>query len=130
VLDEFALPGAVFRPVRFRPTFDKWQSESCGGVYLHITDPHAFRSYCTTLTILAAVKTLWPREFAWRPPPYEYETVKMPIDILTGSAKTREWIDSLRKVSSPPEELCSNTEAARWLNEVRGPLDARAPSSE
>jgi uncharacterized protein YbbC (DUF1343 family) len=31
--------------LRFRPTFDKWSGESCGGVFLHVTDPEAFRPY-------------------------------------------------------------------------------------
>ncbi len=32
------LPGVRFRPTRFRPTFDKWKSQSCRGVYLDVTD--------------------------------------------------------------------------------------------
>jgi hypothetical protein len=34
----------------------------------------------------------------FKKPPYEYETVKMPIDILSGGVELREWVlsDSLR----------------------------------
>ena len=35
-----------------------------------------------------------PASFAWRPPPYEYEHDKLPIDILAGSAALREQIDA------------------------------------
>ena len=36
-----------------------------------------------------------PREhFEWRPPPYEYEYVKPPIDVLYGSAQLREGLQS------------------------------------
>jgi uncharacterized protein YbbC (DUF1343 family) len=33
-----------------------------------------------------------PNQFAWRPPPYEYEYGKIPIDILAGSTALREQI--------------------------------------
>lgn len=89
-LDDSAHPGIIFRPVRFVPTFDKWQGQSCGGLAWHITDPHRARSFAATLSILFAVQQLWPDEFEWLPPPYEYEREKMPIDILFGSARLRE----------------------------------------
>ena len=34
-----------------------------------------------------------PAEFAWRPPPYEYEHKLLPIDILAGNATYREDIE-------------------------------------
>ncbi len=93
-LAAFDLPGLALRPMRFVPTFDKWRGTSCGGVYLHITDPATVRSYRTIVAVLACVARLWPEQFQWLPPPYEYETVKPPIDILSGSCRLREAIDS------------------------------------
>ncbi len=92
-LAEQALPGVVFRPVRFEPTFQKWHGQSCGGVFVHVTNRAAFRPYRTTVTLLWLVRKLWPSAFAWRQPPYEYEAVKLPIDILTGGTSVREAID-------------------------------------
>lgn len=83
------LPGVRFRPIRFVPTFDKWAGRSCAGVALHVTDPETFRPYRTTLEILARVKRSWPGDFEWLPPPYEYETVKPPIDIISGGDRLR-----------------------------------------
>ncbi len=83
------LPGVQFLPLAFRPTFDKWAGELCQGVSMHIVDRDAFRPYRTTLTLLAVVQEHWPRQFAWLDPPYEYETEKPPIDIITGSAALR-----------------------------------------
>src|SRR5690606_25304013 len=40
-----SLPGLRFRPVRFRPTFDKWQGAECGGVQIHVIDANALRPY-------------------------------------------------------------------------------------
>lgn len=92
-LAAFELAGVVFRPIRFEPTFQKWKGESCGGLFLHVTDPTAFRPYRTTLALLAATKRLWPDRLRWKPPPYEYEPEKMPIDCITGGDLVRTSID-------------------------------------
>jgi uncharacterized protein YbbC (DUF1343 family) len=97
-LDHHELPGLAIRPIRFVPTFDKWHGQRCGGVALHIVDPLAVRSVTATLQILAAVQRLYPQQFAWLPPPYEYEHEKMPIDILFGSSRLRE---ALHKPEAP-----------------------------
>lgn len=88
-VEEFALPGVAFRPIRFTPTFDKWNGTSCGGVSLHVTDSSVFSASRTTVAVLAAVKHLWPNDFAWIDPPYEYESQHMPIDIISGSDRLR-----------------------------------------
>jgi uncharacterized protein YbbC (DUF1343 family) len=104
------LPGVALRPVRFEPTFQKWQGQPCGGVFLHATDAAAFRPYRTTLALLRGVHELWPREFAWRQPPYEYEEVQQPIDILAGSAAVREFVTGERSlqqldaIAAPPPD--------------------------
>lgn len=87
-------PSIALRPVRFEPTFHKFAGRSCGGVFLHPLVPHAARSYRTTLALLAACRRLAPRDFAWRAPPYEYETEKQPIDILSGGSALRAAIDA------------------------------------
>lgn len=120
MLNERQLPGVVFRPLKLRPTFDKWKGESCGGVAFHVTNRASFRSYSATVNLLAVVKMLWPKDFNWLPPPYEYETVKMPIDILSGSPALREWLASDRLDLSPPAEVIGTADAERWLERVRG----------
>jgi uncharacterized protein YbbC (DUF1343 family) len=35
---------------------------------------------------------LYPEHFAWRQPPYEYETERLPIDLLTADAAIREGL--------------------------------------
>jgi uncharacterized protein YbbC (DUF1343 family) len=112
------LPGVVPQPLRFTPTFHKWSGRSCGGLFLHVTDPAAFRPYLTTLAILRAVLGLWPTEFAWRPPPYEYETERMPFDILCGDRTLRE---ALGGASDAELAARAGTDAA-WLREVEPDL--------
>jgi uncharacterized protein YbbC (DUF1343 family) len=92
-LEPFKLKGVHLRPVRFLPTFHKWTRESCGGLCLHVTDPAAFQPVRTTAALITAIRRLWPDKFAWRKPPYEYETAKPPIDILFGNCMFREALE-------------------------------------
>ena len=94
------LPGAIFREAWFQPTFQKWAGKVCGGLQIHVTDPRAYRPYRTTLALLAEIRRLWPDADLWRPPPYEYETVRLPIDLLTGDARIREGLDAGRPVAA------------------------------
>lgn len=93
------LPGAVFREAWFQPTFQKWAGQVCGGLQIHVTDPRAYRPYRTTLALLAEIRRLWPDADLWRPPPYEYETERLPIDLLTGDVRIREGLDAGRPVT-------------------------------
>ncbi len=93
-LDRLALPGVVFRPCRFEPTFQKHAGQVCGGAQVHVTDRHAFRPVETAVSVLHTVKLLAPNDFVWRDPPYEYETEKLPIDVLWGSDSLRVAIDA------------------------------------
>jgi len=81
---DYDLPGVVLRPIFFEPTFHKHAGETCGGLFVHVTDRQAFRPYRTSLALLQAVAGLWPEEFAFREPPYEYETLRRPMDLILG----------------------------------------------
>lgn len=81
--------GVVFREAWFQPTFHKWAGEVCGGFQLHVTDPWSYRPYYTTLCLLQDIASLYPDNFAWRQPPYEYEYEKLPIDLILGDDAVR-----------------------------------------
>jgi uncharacterized protein YbbC (DUF1343 family) len=93
-MNRLELPGAFFRPAVFEPTFHKHAKTSCGGCQIHVLDRATFRPVETGVALLAAFRATDPAQFAWRDPPYEYEHEKLPIDILAGSAETRERIDA------------------------------------
>ncbi len=117
-LADHSTPGLTIRPVRFRPTFNKWADESCGGVALHTNDPGAVRSYTTTVALLACLRSLYPPQFTWLPPPYEYEGTLMPIDILSGSSRLRETVDGGGTTPADVERLAElNVEA--WREQSR-----------
>ena len=87
------LPGVVFRPARFRPTFQKWAGRVCGGVHVHVADRARFKPFLTGLAIIAVARRLAPRAFRWRRPPYEFEHRRLPIDILLGTDRIRRAIE-------------------------------------
>ena len=88
------LPGVVFRPCHFEPTFQKHAGKLCGGAQLHVVDSAAFEPVRTAVEILAAARHLSPHRFGWREPPYEYEETLPPIDILWGHEALRTGIDA------------------------------------
>jgi uncharacterized protein YbbC (DUF1343 family) len=88
------LPGVYFRPVFFEPTFHKHAQQLCGGCQLHVTDRSKYRSMRGAVEMLEEFRKEAPDKVLWRDPPYEYETVKLPIDILSGSDRLRRGIDA------------------------------------
>jgi uncharacterized protein YbbC (DUF1343 family) len=88
------LPGFVLRDHDFQPTFHKWQGEVCRGFQIHVTDVQRYRPYLTTVALLQDVVALHRDRFAWKQPPYEYVTDRLPIDVLTGDPAVREAIES------------------------------------
>jgi uncharacterized protein YbbC (DUF1343 family) len=92
-LREYELEGVVFRPVCFEPVFDKWHGETCYGFQIHITDRDRFRPFRLGLALLRTFCRMYPDQFRWLPPPYEYELNKLPIDILLGDGALRGRIE-------------------------------------
>jgi uncharacterized protein YbbC (DUF1343 family) len=110
-LNEFKLSGVVFRPMYFQPTFQKHAGKLCGGAQIHVTNRDKFKPFKTGVAIIKAVHDLYPKDFQWKQPPYEYETVKMPIDILAGTDRLRKDIEKGERLNNMEEwwsEECSS----------------------
>ncbi len=88
------LPGCRLRDHDFQPTFHKWQGQVCRGFQIHVTDLARFRPYLTTLALLQDTISGHRGEFAWKPPPYEYVTDRLPVDVLAGDPAVREAIET------------------------------------
>lgn len=88
------LPGVVFRPVHFQPTFHKFDAEVCGGIQIHVTDRRVFRPVITGVAIISAIRRLYPDNFGWKQPPYEYVYDKLPFDVINGGSRLRELIEA------------------------------------
>jgi len=114
-LNKHRLPGVIFRPLYFQPTFQKHACTVCGGAQIHLVDRARYRSFKTAVAIIRTVMELYPRRPIWKSPPYEYETEKMPFDILAGSDRLRISLESgmsLDLMESWWKSECSGFDAA------------------
>lgn len=89
----FELSGVIFRPTYFQPSFQKHAGKLCGGAQMHVTNREKFKPFKTGVAIIKAINDLYPGHFKWKQPPYEYETIKLPIDILAGTDRLRKDIE-------------------------------------
>jgi uncharacterized protein YbbC (DUF1343 family) len=102
-IDARSIPGIVLRPVIFEPTANKWQEQPCRGFQIHITDPEQYRPYETSLRLLQAIIGQHKKAFEWKQPPYEYETRRLPIDLIIGDRQVRQRIENMESIDSLAE---------------------------
>ncbi len=93
-LNASGLEGVFFRPIQFQPTFQKHVGQVCSGAFLHVLDRTSFDPVLTACAVLAATIRRHADSFSWLEPPYEYEFVKKPFDILAGNAWLRPAIEA------------------------------------
>ncbi|MBP7654735.1 DUF1343 domain-containing protein [Candidatus Dependentiae bacterium] len=93
-INRFKLGGVCFRQIYFRPTFDKFKNEICGGLFFHVIDRKKFKPVRTALILIYLLKKLYPEKFEWYSGAYEYENKIPAIDILYGSDLFRKCVDN------------------------------------
>ena len=111
------LTGVYFRPVFFEPTFHKHAQQTCGGCQVHVTDRSTYRSMRVAVEMLEELRKEAPDQVLWRDPPYEYETVKPPIDVLYGSDRLRRGIDAGEPAASIAADWPRDEAAFRELRQ-------------
>ncbi|MDR3629069.1 MAG: DUF1343 domain-containing protein [Desulfocapsaceae bacterium] len=104
LLSATPLPGCFFRPLIFEPTSGKWAGASCTGFQVHVTDPDTFLPYRTSLALLQAVLRLYPDQFRYKDPPYEYEFERLPMDLILGSTTVRRQLGEGMPILAMEEE--------------------------
>ena len=62
-LNQRAIPGVRFVPVRFTPKASVFKDEQCGGVNIIITDRAAFRPLLTGIEMALALRKLYPNDW-------------------------------------------------------------------
>lgn len=117
------LRGCALRPCFFEPTFHKHAGRMCSGLMIH-TDNDLYRHeeykpYRIAALILKAVRLEHPDYDIWRIFPYEYETERLAIDLLSGGTFLREWVDD---PSATPADFDARLipDEQRWV-EIRKP---------
>jgi len=111
------LPGAMFRAVFFEPTFHKHAKVLCGGCQVHVTDRRVFQPLRAAVEMIDEFHREAPSQTLWRDPPYEYERVKPPIDILYGSDRLRRGLDEGKSVAAIVGDWPRDEEAFRTLRD-------------
>ena len=103
VLDEYGLAsrlrehtGVYCRPARFEPTSGKWHGDVCKGLQLLAVQPDSVASYSVALGILSAIKEQGGCQFKWKEPPYEYNYVDNPFNLIMGSMESARTLEEGR----------------------------------
>ena len=117
-LNQRSQPGLTCRALRFRPTFDKFAGQVCGGVALHVRQPELVRSFHWTLCLLQAVHSIWPERLQLLAPPYEYEYRLAPLDILYGSADLRHALTGQSPFAETQLQQLSAVDELAWFKRV------------
>jgi len=93
VLSKLELPGVIFRPINFLPTFQKFANQNCEGVFLHITDRNIFEPVITGLAMIKTAYDLYKENFQWKSTAYEYAFNRNPFDVIAGTSRIREQLE-------------------------------------
>lgn len=107
-LNAAELPGVRFRPLLFRPMFQKHAGTVCGGVQVHVTDRGRLEPVLLGLTTIAVARDLEPERFRWRTERYEFVSDRPAIDLLAGTDAWRIALDA----GAAPRALLADTGAA------------------
>ena len=110
-LNSLNLAGVTFRATNFLPTFQKFENEVCSGVFVHVTSRREFKPVITGLAMVKTVFDLYPDQFEWKKPPYEYVFDRNPFDVIAGTTKIREAFESGDTIASIEES---------WKDDVVG----------
>ena len=116
------LEGCRLRECWFEPTFHKHVGALCHGIQIHPDgrdyDHFAFKPWRVVALAFKAIRRLYPEYRIWRDFPYEYETGKLPIDVINGGPTLREWVDD---PSSDPGDLdnLAKTDEGQWIKQIR-----------
>ncbi len=92
-LNALNLSGVFFRSCVFQPTFQKHGGVACGGVQIHVTERDTFEPVITGVGMVKTAHDMYPEDFRWKEPPYEYVFDRNPFDVISGTTKTREAIE-------------------------------------
>ncbi len=92
-LEKLGLAGVHFRPCYFLPTFQKHAGQTCGGAQMHVLDRAQFEPVLAGVATIKTAYDMYPEEFRWKEPPYEYVYDRNPFDVIAGTKKLRQAME-------------------------------------
>lgn len=101
--------GLGIRPLGFKPMFQKFAGQRCGGVQLHVQDPRAVRSLAATWSVLRACWRLGQGQMRWRTEPYEFVADRPALDLLAGGP----WLRAAIEAQEPIAAMLAREEPGR-----------------
>ena len=107
------LAGVFFRSCVFQPTFQKHAGVSCGGVQIHVTYRDKFEPWYAGIAMAKLAHDMYPNEFRWKTPPYEYVFDKNPFDVISGTAKIREAFEQGIELATLVEQCKRRSQSLR-----------------
>ncbi|MFQ5684513.1 MAG: exo-beta-N-acetylmuramidase NamZ domain-containing protein [Candidatus Binatia bacterium] len=117
------LVGCFLRRCYFEPTFHKHVGKMCSGIQIHTDNTSYrhdhFRPYRLAALVLKTIRLEYPDYKLWRKFPYEYETERLAIDLLSGGTFLRRWVDDSASDPTDFEERLKRDEH-EW-SQVREP---------
>ena len=117
-LNALGFSGVFFRSCVFQPTFQKYGGVSCGGAQIHVTDRESFEPWLAGIAMVKLAYDMYPGEFSWKEPPYEYVYDKNPFDVISGTAKIREAFEQGISLETIERETKAPLEEFKKLREA------------
>ncbi len=120
-LNAMHLPGVYFRPVDFRPAFNKFAGEICGGVFIHVLERSSFRPFLTGVAVMKAAMELYGECVQFTRGVYEFNDAHPAFDLLCGTNRISEALvlgRSLEEIQSLWQDDERQWDAARkewWM---------------
>ncbi len=90
------LPGVIFRPAYFTPSFGLYQNEACAGVQLHVIDKRTFLPVKTGISLLYTIQEMSGDKFSFM----RNGKNESSIDLITGDDSVRKGTYSLNELYS------------------------------
>lgn len=104
------LPGIEWREIYFKPGFNKYAGEVCGGLQVFVTEPDSFLPVQTSLSVLKSLASLFPANFKVQP-------------------ALREWLDGTSRSVDDLARLNISALAEQWQAQARSFTETIAPTT-
>ncbi len=92
----------------FKPEFSKHKGKICHGFL--ILEPFKEKSFALIYEFIRAVKHLYPQDFSFSSPPYEFEYKRLPFDMINGTDKIRLYLEDNVSYKEIEKEIKSEHE--------------------